>query len=291
MKMLRTILFGSAIVGLIGCNQTPNQGGSAAGLDQASSFLSSYPSNSANLRMSLTDAPSRELDKVFVNINHAELFVKKGSQEGRIIVAQGLGLVDLMTLRNGVLLPMQDLNLATGVQITSIRLVLNGDNNHAIKKDGSRCEMKTPSAQQSGIKIKLASPFTLENNYVYSMVLDFDAEKSVVVRGNGGCLLKPVLKLLQVTRKINEPAPVADNDSTDEDDNDDGSTAPIEEPVTDGNDINLDPVPVTDTTPAPSPVPTPDSSTNDGSGFEPAPSPVAPSEPPVISIEDSFNLG
>ena len=152
---------------------------------------------SNNIRISLTDAPSKDMKSVFVNVAHAELFVKNGSAgQGRLIVAQNLGLVDLMTLRNGVLLPMQDLNLPVGTEISGIRLVLNAENNHGVRTNGSRCEMKTPSGQQSGIKIHLAQPFTIGENFTYSMVMDFDAEKSVVVRGrNGGCLLKPVLKL------------------------------------------------------------------------------------------------
>ena len=162
--------------------------------------VGSFPVTANNLRISLTDAPSKNLKSVFVNVDHAELFVAKGGARGRIIVSQNLGMVDLMTLRNGVLLPMEDLSLSAGLQITGIRLVLKGENNHAIKSDNSRCEMQTPSGQQSGIKIHLAQPFTLKTGSVYSMVMDFDAAKSVVVKGNGGCLLKPVLKLLSVTK-------------------------------------------------------------------------------------------
>ena len=81
-------------------------------------------------------------------------------------MAQDLGLIDLLQLKNGVLLPMHDLSLPTGLEITGIRLILKGTDNHSIKKDGSRCEMQTPSGQQSGIKIHLASPFTLEEGFL-----------------------------------------------------------------------------------------------------------------------------
>lgn len=188
-------------------------------------YLSSYPQEKTdNLRVSMTDAPSKDLANVFVNVSHAELFVNSGGKNSRIVVAQGLGLVDLLTLRNGVLLPMQDFSLPEGVQVTGIRLVLNGDDNHAIKKNGERCEMQTPSGQQSGIKIHLSEPFTIEEGKDYSMIMDFDAEKSVVIKGNGDCLLKPVLKLITVTSK---------------DDNDDSGEETTEEPVTDGTDSNV----------------------------------------------------
>lgn len=188
-------------------------------------YLSSYPQEKTdNLRVSMTDAPSKDLKNVFVNVAHAELLVSNGGKNSRIIVAQGLGLVDLLTLRNGVLLPMQDFSLPEGVMITGIRLVLEGDNNHAIKKNDERCEMQTPSGQQSGIKVLLSEPFTIEEGKDYSMVMDFDAEKSVVVKGNGDCLLKPVLKMLAVTSK---------------DENDDSGEETTEQPITDGNDSNI----------------------------------------------------
>lgn len=188
-------------------------------------YMSSYPSEKTdNLRVSMTDAPSKDLKHVFVNVAHAELFVNSGGKNSRIVVAQGLGLVDLLTLRNGVLLPMQDFSLPEGVQVTGIRLVLSGDDNHAIKKNDERCEMQTPSGQQSGIKIHLSEPFTVEEGKDYSMIMDFDAEKSVVIKGNGDCLLKPVLKMLTVTSK---------------DESDDNGEETTEQPVTDGNDSNV----------------------------------------------------
>lgn len=187
-------------------------------------YLSSYPQEKTdNLRVSMTDAPSKDLKSVFVNVAHAELLVSNGGKSSRIIVAQNLGLVDLLTLRNGVLLPMQDYSLPEGVEITGIRLVLKGDDNHAIKKNDERCEMQTPSGQQSGIKVHLSAPFVIEEGKDYSMIMDFDAEKSVVIKGNGECLLKPVLKVLTVTSK---------------DSDDDSSEEASEQPITDGNDSN-----------------------------------------------------
>lgn len=222
-------------------------------------YISSYSETQPNnLRISLTDAPSRELKNVFVNVDHAELFIKKGSTEKRVLVAQGLGMVDLLTLRNGVLLPMHDLTIPEGVEITGIRLVLAAENNHSIKMDGSRCEMQTPSGQQSGIKIHLSQPFTIGAGYTYSMVMDFDAAKSVVIKGNGDCLLKPVLKMLTVTRHADVPV-------------DDVTTLPFEEPVTDGTDTNTGG--------------TTDSTTEEPTGFE-NPDTTIPYDPDLIAPED-----
>ncbi len=296
MNQLRKILLGCTVMGLIGCNGMPNQGGGSAGLG-AASLLTNYPAGNNNMRLSLTDAPSRELEQVFVNVDHAELFVKKGRQEARLVVAQDLGLIDLLQLKNGVLLPMHDLSLPTGLEITGIRLILKGTDNHSIKKDGSRCEMQTPSGQQSGIKIHLASPFTLEEGFLYSLVLDFDAGKSVVVKGNGDCLLKPVLKLLQVTRRavdVAPPAPVVSPDPSSPTAGTSpapGSTAVptpvIDQPITSGNDSNVIQV-VDTTTSAIGSTPAP-STTTDPTGFDTT-TPET-SLPPIISIDASFLLG
>lgn len=252
---LRKILFLTCLSSLIACNKTETQAPS----DSSSQMLSSFPV-SGNLRISLTDAPSMTLKNVFVNVDHAEIFVNKGGVSARVVVAQNLGLVDLMTLRNGVMLPLQDVNLASGTEITAIRLVLKADNNHAIRTDDSRCEMQTPSGQQSGIKIILSQAVTLENSAAYSMVIDFDAEKSVVIQGTGDCLLKPVLKLLQVA-KIPEDSSSGGSDT--------GGVIPV--PVTDGTDAN-----------------TGGDSATDG-GFEIPIDPVT--EPAVISSEETFAIG
>ncbi len=258
------------------------ESGSGTGSESAS-YVSSFPIIANNLRISLTDAPSRELKSVFVNVDHAELFVSKNGVKARIIAGQGLGMVDLMTLRNGVLLPLQDLNLASGLQITGLRLVLKGDNNHAIKVDDSRCEMQTPSGQQSGIKIHLSQPFTLESGSIYSMVMDFDAAKSVVVKGNGGCLLKPVLKLMVVT-KIPVDSNTGGGDSGNSDD-----PVVTPEPVTDGTDTNGSGGSTTPPTSDPNSSDTTSGGGSTGGGFEIPVDPV--DEPPIINGDSTFTMG
>jgi len=296
---LRKIILATSLTSVMACSNSGSSGlaSTPSGLVPASGApLRSFPpvSNSpgavpSNLRLSLTDAPSKDLKSVWVNVDHAELFVRKGGGQGRLIVAQNMGMVDLMTLRNGVSLPMQDMTLPVGTEITAIRLVLKTDNNHGIKNNGSRCEMKTPSAQQSGIKIHLAQPFTIEQGQSYSMMMDFDAEKSVVVRGKkGGCLLKPVLKLLSV---VKAPIPVPEDESgggTEENPGDTGGdnggdtgggTTPGSDdgtPITDGNDGN--------TGGGDGGATDPDTVPDDGGGFE---IPIdAADDSPIITIDD-----
>jgi len=76
-------------------------------------------------------------------------------------------------------------------EIDQLRLIL-GDDNYVVK-DGKRLNLKTPSAQQSGLKIKLSEE--IEGGKSYDIVIDFDVKKSIVVAGNSGnIILKPVIR-------------------------------------------------------------------------------------------------
>jgi hypothetical protein len=69
--------------------------------------------------------------------------------------------------------------------------------------DGEEKTLKVPSG-----KLKLIHPFTIEANKTTSLILDFDAEKSVVERGNSGSYnLKPTIKIeTEFTGKENQEA-------------------------------------------------------------------------------------
>ena len=55
-------------------------------------------------------------------------------------------------------------------------------------------DLKTPSGQTSGVKLQLNAD--LESDVTYMVLLDFDAAKSVVAKGNGGYNLKPVVRTI-----------------------------------------------------------------------------------------------
>lgn len=212
---------------IVGCSEDTSKRVETS--EGSGTVASSFAPAPSNFRLSLTDAPKEDLKEVNVNVHHIELFLGKGAVEKRLILANGLGMVNLLDLQNGVILPLADVNMPEGVEISQIRLVLNGDNNHVIRKNDQRCDLQTPSGQQSGIKILIKNPIVIESGYRYSMIVDFDAAKSVVIRGNGSCLLKPVLKLSAATRQ-----PVESND-------DDGQDDDSVEPIVDGSDSNVPP--------------------------------------------------
>jgi hypothetical protein len=69
---------------------------------------------------------------------------------------------------------------------------------NTVKPTGAfETEMDTPSAAQSGLK--LISGFTVAPAAITDIVLDFDACKSIVQRGNGSYGLKPVITMLPRT--------------------------------------------------------------------------------------------
>lgn len=160
-----------------------------------------YSENPYNFKVLLTDHPLDEVEKVIVNISRMEFFLRGGdNNRARLLMGDELGYLDLLTLRDGVMLPVDEARIPNGVEIHQIRLVLHNYGNHLVNKDSSLCNLKTPSGQTSGIKIILSEPIVIEPNYSYSLLVDFDAKKSIVLQGNGGCLLKPVIKVKNLSK-------------------------------------------------------------------------------------------
>lgn len=207
MRLLLLILVIVIFPVLTGCST------SDSGSPLANEVIKIQTEGSATLKLSLTDAPNDELSSVVVNVSHMEVLLEGMGKKGRLIVAENLGPVDLLTLQNGVTLPLSQASIPAGVRATQVRLVLNGEGNFSVKNSSEMCPMATPSAQKSGVKIVFGQPIEFVGGLTYSLLIDFDALKSVVVQGNGGCLLKPVLKLKEA--KVIDPG---ENEDSDDDD-------------------------------------------------------------------------
>ncbi len=161
-------------------------------------------SGSGTLRVSMTDAPSCGFDHVYVTVNKVR--VHSSADAGTdaagwtdVNVDPASGRIDLLKLTNGVLATLGQTPLPAG-NYQQIRLVLspNGGgapaNSVVPSATGVEQALDTPSAVQSGIKINRS--FTVAPNTLTDLVLDFDACKSVVARGNGSYGLKPVVTAL-----------------------------------------------------------------------------------------------
>lgn len=145
--------------------------------------------NKAHLQVYLTDLPGNYDE---VNIDVKDVMINYGSDTGsgwKSLPGVKAGSYDILELTNGNDALLADAAIETG-NIKQIRLIL-GENNYVVV-DGNRVNLKTPSAQQSGLKIKLNQD--VNEGITYKILLDFDASRSIVKTGNGGYNLKPVIR-------------------------------------------------------------------------------------------------
>ena len=190
MKLLRNLklaLGGLLVAGLAACG-----GGGGGGAD------------SGTLRLALTDAPSCGYDAVNVTIERVRVHQSSSASDTdggwSEVVLNPARRVNLLNLTNGVLDELGQTPLPTG-KYTQLRLVLadnNGANplaNSVVPTGSAEVALKTPSGQQSGVKVKI--DIDIAANQLADFVLDFDACKSVVVAGGSGkYLLKPQLTVI-----------------------------------------------------------------------------------------------
>ncbi len=139
------------------------------------------------LQIRLTDGPG---DFQQVNVDIREIRVKTSMDTAQWILLQtNAGIYNLLDFQNGI-----DTLLAVGpvpaVTLKEIRFVLGPDN--SVMVDSIVYPLTTPSAQESGLKIKIDKDLGLDIN---TFVLDFDAAESVKIQGNGVYKLHPVIKL------------------------------------------------------------------------------------------------
>lgn len=99
---------------------------------------------------------------------------------------------NLLDYTNGKDILLASSTLPTG-KIAQTRLIL-GPNNSLKLKDSTVTPLKTPSGQQSGVKLDINAE--LESDVTYTLLLDFDAAQSVVARGDGQYNLKPVIRTI-----------------------------------------------------------------------------------------------
>jgi hypothetical protein len=106
------------------------------------------------------------------------------------------GIYDLLKIQNDVTAVLtQDTKLPVG-EITQLRLMLGTHNSLFISND-SEFSLTVPSAYNTGIKINVNTSVSSAQHLV--ITLDFNAERSIVVEGNGDYILNPVIEVKSVT--------------------------------------------------------------------------------------------
>jgi len=145
----------------------------------------------AKISIKLVDEPG-DFEHVYVDVRDVMVKVNDDSDDesGWTSLGANAGVYDLLELTGGLNeVLVEDYEVPSGI-LNQIRLVL-GDANEVVI-DGETFPLNTPSAQQSGLKIKVNQE--LEAGFTYNFILDFDVERSVIIAGNSGNInLKPVI--------------------------------------------------------------------------------------------------
>jgi hypothetical protein len=139
----------------------------------------------ASLQFYLTDSPG-EYQQVNIDLEEIKIIFN----DSIIDIPTIPGIYNLLEFTNGKDTLIADAELTEG-KLSQIRLIL-GENN-SLMIDSVIYDLKTPSAQTSGLKLNVHQEII--PGEAYSYVIDFDAKRSIVSKGNGGFNLKPVIRV------------------------------------------------------------------------------------------------
>jgi hypothetical protein len=164
--------------------------------------------------VNLTDATTDSYQAVYVTIDTVQVHETDGDSWQTVGTPQGT--YDLLELANGVTASLGNTTVPAG-DYTQMRLYIgesadSGTNilgnthpyaNYVIDASDAAHELKVPSGTQSGLK--LTHGFSVEGNGTTVLLLDFDAEESVVQAGNSGqWLLKPTIRVYTTAGEADE---------------------------------------------------------------------------------------
>ncbi|MFB9863020.1 DUF4382 domain-containing protein [Rufibacter immobilis] len=153
------------------------------------------PAGSARMEVRLTDSPG-DYDEVNIDIRSVQIH-REATDDGTgwtTLEHITPGVYNLLDFANGRDTLLASATLPAG-RISQIRLVLGENNTLKLKGEPNRRPLTTPSGQTSGLKLQINAD--LKSDVTYVVLLDFDAAKSIVPRGNSGQYnLKPVIRTL-----------------------------------------------------------------------------------------------
>ncbi|MBL4724355.1 MAG: DUF4382 domain-containing protein [Lutibacter sp.] len=169
----------------------------------------------SRIQLKLVDAPDDNYLEVWVEI--IDVQYNRNDDNSGWLSFDGYpketgDMVDLTSLIAGSSHILTDQEIESGM-LSKIRLVL-GDNNYlVIEGVDENVYLKTPSAQQSGLKLNLNTEIIA--GYSYDFTLDWDVQKSIVKAGNSGNYnLKPVIHVMAEANSGTIFGRIADIDET-----------------------------------------------------------------------------
>jgi hypothetical protein len=137
------------------------------------------------------DAPG-DYDEVWVHINRVEVNNSADAEGGWVVISEPNERYNLLELVNGANVVLGEADLDEGTY-QQIRLILGSDNNIVIGEDSY--PLMVPSGQQTGIKLNVDAEIIA--GITYTLLLDFDAQRSVVQQGaTGSYALQPVIRAM-----------------------------------------------------------------------------------------------
>ena len=200
--------------GTVGSSGDSGIGGGGSGTVGSSGDSGIGGGNTGTLILGLTDGPppKNTYDAIYVTIK--EISVKHEDKEGwdrltgpELDLPKTFNLLDLV---NGVIADLGVVELEAG-HYNQMRLLLGTEpdeeenilgeahdyaNYLILEGDDEQIPLKVPSGYQTGIK--LVNGFDIEVEGSTELVLDFDANKSIVKAGKSGkWLLKPTIKMIE----------------------------------------------------------------------------------------------
>lgn len=145
--------------------------------------------NKSLVQFSLTDAPSlKGYQALYLDVRGLYYTVGDSTE---IPLPVSPAIVNLLDLTNGKDTLLANIELEAGQKVSQVRLVL-GDNNTLVLADGTNVNIKVPSGSTSGLKLNVQSAAATTSGY--KVLIDFNAEKSIIAKGNGSYSLKPVIR-------------------------------------------------------------------------------------------------
>lgn len=166
-----------------------------------------------SVKMSLTDAPPAIANLKSVNVTIAEVRVHDDASTdsadggsagsdgdgadgaGWIVLCTETQTLDLLTLSGGKLAPLcggKAIEVPAG-NVSQVRLgVISAQ---LIFNDGTTSNLTVPSGGQSGLKVDVNQ--AVPKGGTLEVKLDFVANESIVLKGNGTYSLKPVLRVVK----------------------------------------------------------------------------------------------
>jgi len=150
------------------------------------------PAGTADLNVSLKSTTAKSTyDSILIDIQSISIHTSSDSAEssGWFELETNGGIYDLLDYAAGNDTLIAFDSVLQTQTVSQIRLIL-GENN-TIGVDGEIYDLETPSAQTSGLKIQVHAELEADKNY--KILLNFDADQSIIETGNGKYKLKPVI--------------------------------------------------------------------------------------------------